>query len=47
MTHRPLEWEQWVIRWMGAENYEALKRRALKTAKPDYEAIVDRLKKAA
>lgn len=47
MTHRPLEWEQWVIQKMGEENYAALKRRALVSAKPDYDAIVERLKKAA
>lgn len=47
MTHRPLEWEQWVIKRFGAESYEALKKRALAPAKPDYESIVERLKKAA
>lgn len=46
MTHRPLEWDVWVIKHMGEEAYAALKRRALKTAKPDYDAILERLKKA-
>lgn len=46
-THRPLEWEEWVVKRFGAEWYEGLKKRALKPAKPDYEAIVERLKKAA
>lgn len=47
MTHRPLEWDVWVTKRIGADAYAAIKRRALKTTKPDYEAIVARIKKAA
>ena len=28
-THRPLEWEQWIIDEFGCEHYDALKRQAL------------------
>ena len=44
MTHRPLEWEEWVIARIGAQRYENLKRKALSICKPDYPAILDSLR---
>lgn len=46
-THRPLEWEAWVIERKGEDEYSALKRKALGTCKPDYDEIIDTLKKKA
>jgi 5-methylcytosine-specific restriction endonuclease McrA len=43
-THRPLEWEEFVIERMGAEPFAALKRRALDGYGPlDRAAIAERL----
>ena len=42
-THHPLEWEQFVIRRMGAADYEALKARALAKWDGDLESVLVRL----
>lgn len=46
-TTHPVEFRLWLVEKMGREGFEALEQRALRIAKPDYEEIVDRLKKAA
>ena len=43
-TLRPLEWDEFVTSKIGAEAYADLKRRALTATKPDYEAILRRLR---
>jgi len=45
-THRPLEWEQFVIGKIGAGVYASLKRKALEICKPDYDEIIKQLEAA-
>lgn len=38
-TSHPLEWEQWIIKRIGQEEYEALKRKALSYKKINYREL--------
>ena len=42
-TYHPLEWEQWIIKRIGQEEYETLKRKALSYEKINYKELVSKL----
>lgn len=42
-THRPIEWEDFVIGRMGSRQYWSMRRRAAAVTHPDYEVLLDRL----
>jgi hypothetical protein len=42
-THRPLEWDEWMLAQMGADVYWEVRRLALSTEKVDLSAVLARL----
>lgn len=42
-THRPIEWDNWMLTRMGGENYWTLRALALSTEKVDLSAVLARL----
>lgn len=45
-THRPIEWDLWMLDRQGVEDYVWLREQALRTTKVDLEPILDWLKGA-
>lgn len=50
-THRPLEWDETMLLWLGVDRYAALRKRALTITQPDYDLVIaeltEKLKEAA
>lgn len=42
-THRPIEWDDWMIGHLGLPRYERLRSRAMSTEKVDLPAVLARL----
>lgn len=40
-THRPVEWQDWCVAYLGQERWEALRQKAKAGGIPDYQAIID------
>ena|SRR3990167_889481 len=42
-TFKPIQWELWVVSWMGQEKYDNLKKKALEYKKINYDEVMNYL----